>query len=149
MGREGGEKQINEGCARRKRSKRRRRGSGGSKDAIVWQGLLVKPENKLWTSEDNEVHTTKYDGARRARTARDPCVSVHVRGPCVQCACASGSMYLRRYYMLRARIFTRNVSFSRVIVSEIKLRYVARSLILLGDIFSSAITRRRYFAIDA
>lgn len=65
------------------------------------------------------------------------------------CVC----VYIREDITSQARIFTRNMSFSRVIVSEIKLRHalltLPRCLNLLDSIFNfaSSFSTYKYFAI--
>lgn len=62
-------------------------------------------------------------------------------------------VYIREDITSQARIFTRNMSFSRVIVSEIKLRHalltLPRSSSLLDSIFNFALSfsTYKYFAI--
>jgi len=107
----------------------RRNARRGSKDAIVWQGPLVKPENKLWMSKDNEVHATRYSDAPRARIARSyttcgfgarACIRVYTR-----VRFRRVYTYIREDITWSAHIFTRSISFSRGIISEIKLRHAA------------------------
>lgn len=95
---------------------------------MVWQGLLVKPENKLRTSEDNEVHATKYDDTLSEKRAIiyvpvglwvSHVLYVYYMHVCV---------YIREDITSRTRIFTRNMSFSRVIVTEIKLWHALLTL---------------------
>lgn len=128
-------------------------GRDRSKDAIVWQGLLVKPENKLWTSEDNEVHATKYDDALSEKRAIVRACGSGLRMCCTYIMRMHVCVYIREDITSQARIFTRNMSFSRVIVSEIKLRHalltLPRCLNLLDGIFNFALSfsTYKYFAI--
>lgn len=89
---------MEKACSEERGRREREKNARGLKDAIVWQGLLVKPENKLRMNKDNEVHAAKYSDAPRARIARS-------RTYCVSVARARICVYIFEKILLRARIY--------------------------------------------